>query len=85
MDETIPMPEQRTKAELRQKMLPSEADTADSIARWHHAKPDEHGRVLWGLLEYADRVNQATGDRERPRDASPSFPIPVGDPAVEKE
>jgi hypothetical protein len=29
------------------------------VARWREASPAEHGRVLWGLLEFADRVQSS--------------------------
>lgn len=44
------------------------------VNRWREASPAEHGRVLWGLLEFADLVQRG---KNRPPKAEPPLSLPT--------
>jgi hypothetical protein len=48
------------------------------IARWREASPAEHGRVLWGLLEFADLVQRGKGELPEPEPLR-SLPRPLAE------
>lgn len=59
-------------------MRPDPAVADAVVARWREAEPAEHGRVLWGLLEFADHV-RAGSTTERVREPMGELPTPIAE------
>lgn len=60
----------------RMRADPSVADTL--VSRWREAEPAEHGRVLWGLLEFADYVRNGR-TTEIAVEPLGSLPVPIAE------
>lgn len=48
------------------------------VSRWREASPAEHGRALWGLLEFAELV-QGGKDLVQPPEPMASLPTPFAE------
>lgn len=79
MDEASPESSSNSQArDLREHMRPDVALDQAIIARWRDASPSEHGRVLWGLLEFADMVQRSKGELPEPEPLA-SLPKPFAE------
>jgi hypothetical protein len=61
----------------RELMQPDGATDEAIVVRWREASSAEHGRVLWGLLEFADCVQRGRATAPPPEPLG-ALPTPLG-------
>jgi len=70
--------EQLASPQARNRMRPDPQADLETVGRWRAASVTERGWALWGLLEFADRVQRGKDWIPEPEPLR-SLPAPVGE------
>jgi len=76
--ETQDAREQLASPQTRDRMRPDPQANLETVGRWRAASVTERGWALWGLLEFADRVQRGKDWIPEPEPLR-SLPTPVGE------